>query len=88
LTPPRAFQALRVSSHRALNSAGSRLNAASGPPSARARVKCFSTAQAPRDTAATEAAVPGVWSDRPIGQPNRAAMSTMVRTLASSKLAG
>jgi hypothetical protein len=39
---------------------GSRLKAASGPPSDRARVKCFSTAQAPSETAATEAAVPGV----------------------------
>ena len=39
-------------------------------------------------SAVTAAAVPGVWSDRPIGQPKRAAMSGMVRTFASAKVAG
>ena len=55
-----ADQAALQSRTRAVNSAGSRLKAASGPPSARARVKCFSMIAAPSATAATAAAVPGV----------------------------
>ena len=85
---PKAFSVLRISSTIVLNSSGSIEKAASGPPIALLKMKCFSTIFAPNATAATATECPIEWSERPATTLKRLVISGIVKTLASSKGVG
>ena len=67
---PTESQAALIAKTKFFISLGSKENFSSIPPLFLSNVKCLSIIVAPRDTAATEAPIPKVWSENPTSQLN------------------